>query len=95
MSYFTLRIELVGSPSQEVYKDLHARMQVGGFYQTVTGTNASGQSVTASMPHATYYGSVNATAAAVRDWAQAHAKEAWGKSIIFVAETSTWARGEN
>jgi hypothetical protein len=67
------------------------RMARGGFLQTITGTNPSGQTVTTAMPHATYYGSVDAIAAAVRDWAQAHAKEAWGKSIVFVAETSTWA----
>jgi hypothetical protein len=95
MVEYTLRIELLGNPSQDVYKDLHARMQRGGFSQTITGTSSNGQSVTKPLPHATYYGSVEATAAGVRDWAQAHAKEAWGKSIVFVAATSTWARGES
>lgn len=95
MAYYTIRIELIGSPPQNVYEDLHARMERGGFFLTVTGTNPEGESITAPLPHATYYGSVEADVSAVRDWARDHAKEAWGKSIVFVAATSTWARGQS
>ena len=58
MANYTLRIELLGNPSQDVYADLHARMQRGGFSQTITGTTSNGQSVTKPLPHATYYGSL-------------------------------------
>lgn len=95
MSDFTLRVELLGTPSQEIYANLHARMKAGGFLQTVSGTNNAGQSLTTDLPHATYYGTVNSTAAAVRDWAQAQAKDAWGKSVVFVAQTDTWAWGKS
>jgi hypothetical protein len=92
MAAYTLRIELLGSPSQQVYDELHARMKKGGFLQTITGTNPQGETKAYDLPHATYYGTSDATCAAVRDWPKSHATEAWGKSIVFVAQTSTWAR---
>jgi hypothetical protein len=91
MPNFTLRIQLVGNPSQEVYESLHARMKQGGFLQTVTGTSQQGQPKTVSLPHATYYGQTTADCVAVRDWAASHAAEVWGKNITFVAQTETWA----
>ena len=93
MAAYTLRIELLGSPSQDVYKNLHARMAAEGFLQTVTGVNSNGTSVTCNLPHATYFGSSGATATQVRDWSQAQAKAVWGSNTVFVAETSSWAAG--
>lgn len=78
-----------------MYKELHTRMQQGGFFQTINGITSTGRPVTASLPHATYYGEANWTANEVRDWAQESTKETWSRSIIFVAETNTWARGES
>ena len=91
MPKYTIRIQLVGKPSEEVYADLHQRMEKGGFYRTVKGVDDDGNTVTPNLPHGTYYGTSEATCLKVREWATAHAKEAWGKSIIFVAETSTWS----
>ncbi len=91
MAYYTLRIELLGNPGSDVYENLHTRMTKGGFLQTIQGTNSQGQTVTCNLPHATYYGSSDATAAQVRDWAKQHATEVWGRSIVFVAQTSMWA----
>jgi hypothetical protein len=91
MANYTLRIELVGDPTEPVYKDLHERMKAGGFLQTVRGVDSKGNSVVVKLPHATYFGSTTADAKEVREWAVAHAKEVWGKSVIFVAETSDWA----
>jgi hypothetical protein len=68
MAAFTLRIELLGSPSQQVYDDRHGRMKKGGFLQTITGTNPQGETKAYDLPHATYYGTSDATCAAVRDW---------------------------
>lgn len=93
MDQFTLRVELLGALSEEAYKNLHARMQAGGFLQAVTGIDAAGQAASSSLPHATYYGSMEGTAAAVRDWAQGQARAAWGSHVVFAAETSSWARG--
>jgi hypothetical protein len=95
MAAYTLRIELLGSPSQDVYKDLHARMERGGFLQTVTGTTSAGKTVTSALPHATYYGSVNATVGAVREWSQPHAKEAWGKKHRFRCRHEYLGAGKN
>lgn len=91
MPHFTLRIELLGNPSHDVYEDLHARMHRSGFRKTVTGKNPKGELATVSMPHATYYGFANTSTTVVLDWAQAHAREVWGKNVVFVAETSSWA----
>lgn len=93
MTNYTLRIELIGNPGYEIYNDLHARMKKGGFLQTINGVAAQGAQVTFALPHATYYGSLDATPVQVRDWASKHAAEAWGKSIVFVAATVTWAIG--
>jgi hypothetical protein len=91
MANFTVRIELVGDPTEPVYKDLHERMKVGGFLQAVRGVDSKGDNVVVKLPHATYFGSTTATAKEVREWAIAHAREAWGRSVIFVAETTDWA----
>lgn len=89
MADYTLRIELLGNPGFDVYENLHTRMRNGGFLQTIGGVNTQGTSTTFTLPHATYYGSSDATAVQVRDWAK-HATEVWGKSIVFVAVTSIW-----
>lgn len=95
MANYTLRIQLVGKPSEDVYDDLHARMQKGGFRRTIEGVNTAGQAAGFDLPHGTYYGSSDADVARVRDWAKDHAKEAWGKSVVFVAQTDTWAWGKS
>ena len=95
MANFTIRIELLGDPGADVYEGLHARMEKGGFLQTISEIDAQGNMMTLTLPHATYFGSVGATAIAVRDWARDQAQQAWGRSVIFVADTSTWARGES
>lgn len=95
MPYYTIRIQLVGNPSETVYEDLHARMQRGGFLRTVTGVDNQGRQTTSPLPHGTYYGSSDADSGRVRDWAKEHAQAAWGASIVFVAQTETWAWGRN
>jgi hypothetical protein len=91
MANFTIRVELIGRPSEDVYTDLHGRMERGGFSRTIDGFNTKGASTSFALPHATYFGASEANVGAVRDWARDHAREAWGKSIVFVAQTETWA----
>ena len=91
MAAYTLRIQLVGNPSQNVYDDLHGRMETGGFLRQVTGVNVDGQQQACALPHGTYYGSSDADATVVGDWASAHAREVWGESTVFVALRETWA----
>ncbi len=91
MANYTIRLQLVEKPGEEVYEDLHTRMETGGFLRTISGVNPQGAKVTPNLPHGTYYGSSDATSQEVRDWAKNHAKEAWGKSLVFVAQTSTWS----
>jgi hypothetical protein len=92
---YTLRVQLVGNPDESVYNDLHTRMQKGGFLRSVDGTNADGDQASFMLPHGTYYGSSEANVSRVRDWANEHANAAWGKNIVFVAQTDTWAWGKS
>ena len=94
MANYTLRIQFVGNPSESIYDDLHARMQKGGFLRTIEGVDSARKESVSALPHGTYYGSSDADVSQVRDWAKDHAKEAWGKSIVFVAQTDTWAWGK-
>lgn len=91
MPNFTLRIQLVGNPDETVYEDMHARMARGGFLRTVSGVNPAGKQTDFQLPHGTYYGASDVDATKVRDWARDHAKAAWGKNVVFVAQTGTWA----
>ena len=91
MPSYTLRIQLMGDPDEAVYEDLHARMERGGFLRIVSGVNSEGKQRDFPLPHGTYYGESSAEVGKVRDWARDHAKAAWGKSIVFVAQTETWA----
>jgi hypothetical protein len=89
MPAYTVRVQLTGEPDQNIYDDLHSRMEKGGFLRTVTGKK------TRDLPHGTYYGSSIKTVTEVRDWTKQQAKAAWGKSTIFVAQTETWSWGKS
>jgi hypothetical protein len=95
MPSYTLRIQLIGDPDETVYEDLHGRMERDGFLRTVSGVDLKGNQAKFELPHATYFGTSDANVAGVRDWARDHAKAAWGKSIVFEAQTETWALGKS
>jgi hypothetical protein len=90
MANFTVRIQLKGDPDQDVYGDLHDRMEKEGFLRTVSGVDESGKQSVCNLPHGTYYGQSNVSCATVRDWAAKQATDAWGKNVTFVAQTETW-----
>jgi hypothetical protein len=90
---YTIRIQLHGTPGEPVYEDLHARMQAGGFFRNVRGVTPEGKQADFPLPHGTYFGASEANIERVRDWARDHAKAAWGKNVVFVSQTETWAWG--
>ena len=92
MPDYAIRIELLGNPGPEVYKNLHMRMRVVGFLQTVSGVDAQGRLVTLNLPHATYYGSNSGALLEVRRWAKVQAAAVWTKeSIVFVVLAENWS----
>lgn len=85
MAAYTIRVELKGDPSYAEYEKLHAVMAQLGFFQSVWNGGKS-----YALPHATYYGDVQASGQDVLNAVQANVKKVQSNILIFVAKTETW-----
>ena len=94
MASFTIRVELLGSPSPKVFAALHAQMQRGGFGRTLDRPVVPEQKGLSSSPHFTYYGSAYGSVSEVREWAQANVGEIWSRALILVARALPLNREE-
>jgi hypothetical protein len=87
MANYFVRVELIGSPSAEVYTKLHALMASNGFAQQAVGDNGN----VVNLPHATYFGTANTDCATVakivHDEAQA---KVWTMARVLAIQWSAW-----
>jgi hypothetical protein len=85
MSNFTVRVELYGSPSEDIYTKLHAGMAANGFFRSFSqnGTNYS-------MPHATYiFFNGTSTAPILKAAISGATASTWKDFAILVTETTS------
>jgi hypothetical protein len=86
MADYTVRVELVGSPSAEVYQNLHSRMAGLGFLTTIQSNGT-----TYKLPHATYYGTSFLEPVALASRVAEEVKtKVWTKPLVFVSKTESW-----
>jgi hypothetical protein len=88
MSQLFARIELRGTPNEDVYNKLHAYMEAKNWFRTITGTK------TVALPHATYQATsgeapellkiANALKAEIES-------QIWTKALVLVVQTVNWA----
>jgi hypothetical protein len=88
MAAYTIRVELRGNPTYAEYERLHGVMSQSGFGRAV----ASGGKVY-DLPHATYYGDVQADTSKVMEVIKAKVKNIQSNVVIFVAKTEDWVIG--
>jgi len=89
MAQLFARIELRGTPGEDVYESLHAHLAALNWSRTITGTG------TANLPHATY----QATFATERPDLMAIAntlksdieRNIWASALVLVVLSSNWA----
>ena len=83
MSYFIVRVELYGTPSEDVYNRLHNAMEQKGFSRTFTEGNQKLQ-----FPHAVYcLFQSNLPTTQVVELAKQAAATAWKDFAVLVAST--------
>ena len=81
MNKFTIRVELYGEPSAEVYKRLHAAMQVKGFNRFI-----SENGINYETPHAEYIAEFNSTALMVKNLVATIVPAIWAKFGLLVTQ---------
>jgi len=91
MANFTIRVELAGEPSQEIYDELHTAMKNLGFVQTVDGDDTDGEPSNFDLPTGLYYGRSASSVTDTRDAVLDAARAIHQVRAIFVAQTETWA----
>jgi hypothetical protein len=88
MAAFIVRVELMGSPTFEVYERLHTLMASAGFTQQPRTDSGA----TAVLPHATYNGQstmdCNPLATYLRDRIQ---REVWTKAKVLSVHYERWS----
>ena len=88
MSQLFARIELRGTPGEDVYNKLHAYMEGKNWLRTITGTG------TASLPHATYqakYGDAPELMKIANALKAGIESAIWTKALVLVVQTVGWA----
>lgn len=96
MTQLFARIELRGSPSQEIYQKLHQYMANLNWLTTISGTaGVAAQSMTVALPHATYQAIYNSPPTNLLDVANKLKSgieaNVWTKALILVIESLNWA----
>jgi hypothetical protein len=87
MSLLFARVELLGSPSEEVYEKLHAQMESLNWYRQIKEKN---------LPHATYQATFTADAPDLMQVAKGIKatieQQIWAKSLVLVIRAADWAK---
>ncbi len=88
MSQLFARIELRGTPGEDVYNKLHAYMEAKNWFRTITGSK------TVALPHATYQATFG-DAPELLKIAKALKAEIestiWTRALVLVVKTVDWA----
>ncbi len=89
MPNFVARVQLPGKPSEETYQVVHDTLHTEGLLLQMRGFTPSEERMHGSMPHATYFGDLDSTAATLRDRIVAVLLQ-HGTSVnaVFVAEVA-------
>jgi hypothetical protein len=83
-----IRVELVGTPSGEVYDSLHGYMATKGLNRTIRGDNG----LQLDLPHGMYSGVTNLLVDALAAELKDHiASSIWTKPLVMVIEWQNWA----
>jgi hypothetical protein len=88
MSQLFARIELRGTPGEDVYNKLHAYMEAKNWFRTITGTK------TVALPHATYqatFGDVPDLMKIADTLKIGIESTIWTKALVLVVQTANWA----
>ncbi len=91
MSAYTVRLELVGNPSEDTYQRLHKAMAIQGYARTVPGIDSAGKTVTVNLPTGLYYGSSAESPKVVASVVHKVATAFHSVKAVFVAQTTTWS----
>ncbi len=87
MSQLFARVELLGSPSEEVYEKLHAEMERLNWYRKINGK---------ALPHATYQATFTSDAPDLMELAKTLKamieQKIWTKSLVLVIRSADWAK---
>jgi hypothetical protein len=90
MAQLFARVELRGTPGEDVYQRLHAYMESLFWYRSITGTT------TVSLPHAVYQATINtespdlaAVAAKLKSGIQT---SVWSIALVLIVQSSNWAQ---
>jgi hypothetical protein len=91
MSQVFVRVELRGTPGEDVYARLHADMKSKNWDQTITGAAR-----TSNLPHAMYQGTFKNDVpdlAAIAKGLREHIEATiWRKAIVLVIRSAGWAQ---
>lgn len=94
MSQLFARIELRGTPGEDVYEELHEYMKSRNWSQQITGSKN-----TVDLPHATYQGKFTADepncSAVAKDLKEYIRANIWAKAIVLVIRSATWAQSSS
>jgi len=91
MANFTIRVELAGEPSEEIYDKLHSAMKGLGFVRTVDGVDSNNEPNNFDLPTGLYFGNSANSAIDTREAVRKVAGAIHQVRAIFVAQTETWA----
>ena len=93
MSQVFVRIELRGTPSQDIYRQLHNYMISKNWRQTITGSRMN------NLPHAIYQGTFANDEPDLRSIARKlreHIESTiWRNAIVLVIRSAAWAQSES
>jgi hypothetical protein len=91
MSLLFARIELRGTPGDEIYSRLHAFMESRNWLRTITGTTA-----TVQLPHGTYQAVFSIDAPDTMAIAQSLKRDIeaniWSRALVLVIRSAHWAQ---
>ncbi len=91
MSNFTTRVELYGTPSYEVYENLHKQMEARKFSRTITSTDSK----VLWLPNAEYTTAAYTSTVEVRDAAKQAAASVWKDFGVLVTRTEVTREWHN
>ena len=90
MALLFARVELRGTPGEEVYQQLHAHMESQHWHKTITGKRE------VSLPHATYQGTTNTDALDIAELAtnlkSGIESQVWTKALVLIVQATNWAQ---
>jgi hypothetical protein len=91
LSQLFARVELRGSPGEDVYERLHEYMESLYWYRTIAGSTGR-----VTLPHATYQATVSAATpdlmAMGNTLKSGIESTIWTKALVLVLQATNWAR---